>query len=270
MANLAMTKAKVAAADAQQGTGGMMTKKVDTAVKMMLSKQVNPNQIWGCYDLIDRSGSMDGEYRKGNVQDAVERSLAFALIVDDDGSVPTAFFDSRVEEFEVKLDDFHNFIDRNRISARGTTNLAGALEWVARATGNADVLSSGGGGGFFRSKGGSAPTIKKMAVPAFVTCVTDGVPDDPEAATDIIRRLSYRGVFLKFLFVGNDPRGWAYLESLDDDIPVGVPFEKGGRLIDNVDAKRMSSLGKDDEAFYDAMFDEVTSYLAAARQHGLI
>lgn len=267
MANLQTTKAKVAAADAQQGTGGLMTKKVDAAVKVMLTKKVNPNQVWQVFGLVDRSGSMGNEYANGHVQEAVDRALGFAVIVDDDGSVPTAFFDDRLETHEIKLDDFHRYLERNRITARGTTNLAGALEWVARETGNGDVLSSGGG--LFR-KGGSAPTVKKMDTPAFVICVTDGRPDDPDAATDIIRRLSYRGVFLKFLFVGDDARGWAYLESLDDDIPVGVPFERGGRLVDNVDAKRMSSLGKDDAPFYDAMFDEVTTYLAAARENGLI
>lgn len=267
MANLQMTKAKVAAADAQQGTGGLLTKKVDSAVKVMMTKKVNPNQVWQVLEIVDRSGSMYEEYRNGHVQEAVDRSLAFAVIVDDDGSVPTAFFDSRVEPCEIKLDDFHRYVDRNGISARGSTNLAGALEWVARETGNADVLSSGGG--LFR-RGGSAPSVRKMDTPAFVVCVTDGVPDDPQAATDIIRRLSYRAVFLKFLFVGNDASGWNYLESLDDDIPVGVPFEQGGRLIDNVDAKKMSKLGKDDDSFYEAMFDEVTTYLAAARQNGLI
>ncbi|MFO0882301.1 MAG: VWA domain-containing protein [Candidatus Saccharimonadales bacterium] len=127
---------------------------------------------------------------------------------------------------------------------------------MARETGNADVLSSGGG--LFR-RGGSAPSVRKMDTPAFVVCVTDGVPDDPQAATDIIRRLSYQAVFLRFLFVGNDASGWNYLESLDDDIPVGVPFEQGGRLIDNVDAKKMSKLGKDDDSFYARRCSTVTT-----------
>lgn len=45
MANLARTKARVAEADAKQGTGGLMTSKVDKAAKVMMQAKVNPNQV---------------------------------------------------------------------------------------------------------------------------------------------------------------------------------------------------------------------------------
>ncbi|HVX24442.1 MAG TPA: VWA domain-containing protein [Candidatus Saccharimonadales bacterium] len=265
MPNLQVVKQKVAAADAAQGTGGLMTRKVDAAVKVMLTKKVNPNQIWQNLQLVDKSGSMGNEYRKGHVQEAVERALGFAVLVDDDGSVPTCFFSSSLYTTEVKLDNFHGLIERERISAGGSTDLTAALQWAAKETGNGDLFS----GGLLR-RGGSAPSVKKMDTPAFVTIVTDGRPDNTQTAIDAVQRLSYRGCFLKFLYVGEDNLGWQFLESLDNDIPVGVPYEKGGRLIDNVNAQKMASLGHDDSVFYNAMLEEVNSWLAAAKQQGLI
>ena len=103
MPNLQAVKAKVAAADAKNGTGGLMAKKVDAAVKGMMAKKVNPNQVWQVVLVVDRSGSMGHEYRSGAVQDVVDRVLGFSVIVDDDGEVPAIFFDHRVEEHKIEL-----------------------------------------------------------------------------------------------------------------------------------------------------------------------
>lgn len=268
MANLATVKQKVAEADAQQGTGGLLTKKVDAAAKGLLAKKVNPNQQWQVILVPDKSYSMDDEYRKGTVQEVVERTLGFAVIVDDDGSVPAVFFGGNIADYTIELSDFHQYIQRNHIQPDGSTPLTEALARVANITGNGDLVKSGGG---FFNRSEPKPSIRKMDTPAYVVIVTDGVPNDPTSATDLIRRLSYRGLFLKFIYVGNDKQGWKFLESLDDDIPVGVSYDQGGRLIDNVDAKNLGNIGKmSDEDFYAAMFDEAGSWLAAARTNGLI
>lgn len=268
MANLAQAKKKAADADAQQGTGGLLTRKVDAAAKALLTKKVNPNQSWQAILDVDKSYSIANEYRNGSVQDVVERVLGFAVIVDDDGTVPLVTFGGNIRDYVVKLNDFKDFIRRNRIEVDGTTPLTESLIRVAELTGNGDLF---GGGGLLRRGSASAPSVRKMVTPAFVTIVTDGRPDNAQSATDAVQRLSYRGVFLKFLYLGNDAAGWRFLESLDDDIPVGVPYERGGRLIDNVDAKEVNSLaGMSDEDFYSLMFDEVSTWLVAARQNGLI
>ena len=270
MANLATVKQKAAEADAQQGTGGLLTKKVDAAAKGLLAKKVNPNQQWQVILVGDKSYSMDSEYHRGTVQEVVERTLGFAVIVDDDGTVPAVFFGGNIAEYEIKLNDFHQYLQRNNIHTDGNTPLTEALQRVANITGNGDLVRSSGGGIFHRNTE-PRPSVSKMDTPAYVVIVTDGRPNDPSSATDLIRRLSYRGLFLKFLFVGNDRAGWEYLESLDDDIPVGVPYEQGGRLIDNVDAKNLGSISTmSDEEFYAAMFDEAGTWLTAARTNGLI
>jgi hypothetical protein len=268
MANLAVAKKKAETADAQQNTGGLLTRKVNAAAKSLLTNKVNPNQAWQVIANVDKSYSISSEYDNGNVQEVLERALGFAVIVDDDGSVPAVFFGGNIAEYTVKLDDFHGFVRSKGIRCDGSTPLAESLMAVAKQTGNGDLFE--GGGGFFRRRP-SAPTVKKMATPAFVIIITDGAPDNQEAAVDAVQRLSYRGVFLKFLYVGHDRRGWEFLEKLDDEIPVGVSYEQGGRLVDNVDSKRMDSLsGMSDEQFYAAMLDEVTGWLEVAKAKNLI
>jgi len=267
MANLATVKQKVAEADAQQGTGGLLTKKVDAAAKGLLAKKVNPNQQWQVVLVPDKSYSMDREYTRGSVQEVVERTLGFAVIVDDDGSVPAVFFGGNIAEYTIDLNDFHEYIQRNNIRPDGGTPLTEALQKVAEITGNGDLVKSGG----FFNRSEPKPSVRKMNTPAYVVIVTDGLPNNKDSATDLIRRLSYRGLFLKFLYVGNDSAGWEYLDSLDEGIPVGVPYEQGGRLIDNVDAKNLGNIASmSDEEFYAAMFDEAGSWLVAARANGLI
>ncbi len=101
--------------------------------------------------------------------------------------------------------------------------------------------------------------------------VTDGVPDDPHSAADAVRRLSYRGLFLKFLYVGSNAAGWRFLEELDSGLPVGVSYERGGRLVDNVNSQKCDQLhGMSDQAFYELMFAEVSDYIPAARAAGVI
>lgn len=278
MPNLQQIKQRVAEADAQQGTNGLMTSKVDAAVKGLLRNKLNPNQKWQKILVVDRSGSMGSAYPT-HVQAVMDRDLGFSVLVDDDMKVPAIFFDNRLEELEISLDDFHNLLARKGIRARGTTDLTSALRRVAEITGNGDLFpqSSSRWG---RSAPEPEPTIRPMKVPAFVTIVFDGRPDDPTTAMNAIRRMSWRAIEFKLLFVGRrfqdsaqkrPTPGWQFVVDLDDNIPVGVPFAQGGRLFDNVDAKSTESLAvMTDDEYYDAQFDEVPQALAAMRQHQLL
>lgn len=275
MSNLQEIKQRVAEADAQQGTNGLLTAKVNAAAKGLLRNKLNPNQKWQKILVVDRSGSMGSAYPT-HVQSVMDRDLAFSVLVDDDGEVQAVFFDNRLEEVTIKLNDFHNLLARKGIRARGTTDLTSALHWVANVTGNGDLFAQSSRWG--RSE--PEPTIRPMKVPAFVTIVFDGRPDNPASAMNAIRRMSWRAIEFKLLFVGKKfedraetrpTPGWKFVVDLDDNIPVGVPFAQGGRLFDNVDAKSTESLAiMTDDEYYDAQFDEVPQALAAMRQHQLL
>lgn len=278
MSNLQQIKQRVAAADAQQGTNGLMTSKVNAAVRGLLRNKLNPNQKWQKILVVDRSGSMGSAYPT-HVQSVMDRDLAFSVLVDDDMKVPAIFFDGQLEELVIDLDDFHNLLVRRGIRARGTTDLTKALYRVAEITGNGDLFSSTGGR-WGRSTSEPEPTVRSMKVPAFVTIIFDGRPDNPASAMNAIRRMSWRAIEFKLLFVGpkfqdraetRPTPGWQFVVDLDDNIPVGVPFAQGGRLFDNVDAKSTESLATmTDDEYYDAQFDEVPQALAAMRQHQLL
>lgn len=266
MANLQTIKAKAAAADSAQGTGGLLTRKVEAAAQGLMRSKLNPNQKWATELDVDRSGSMGGSYPH-DVQACIDRVAGFTLIVDDDGSVPAHFFDHQLQTVQVTPNNFHGIVQRERISARGTTDMTAAIRANLNSLGHGDLIA---GGGLFR-RGAPAPSKKLVQTPGLVIVIGDGRPNDPGSVEDLIRRASYRAIVFKFIFVGHDEAGWRWLEKLDDAIPVGVSYENGGRLFDNVDSKRFDSLaGLDDTGFYDAMFDELPGALTAMRQNQLL
>lgn len=260
MPDLETVKRKVAAADAAQNTGGLLTRKVDAAARVMLTHKVNPNQPRQVVLMVDRSGSMSGFYRSGIVQQVIERVLGFAVLVDDDGKVPVVFYDDEMIVDEVSLDDFHGYVDRKGITARGGTDTAAAYRAAAEILGCSDV---------FRDTG-SAPSKHKLTPSGLLINTGDGLPSSERATREAVRRMSYAGVFIKNLFVGTDRRGWKFLDELDKDLPVGVPFERGGRLVDNVNSQQCGDMKMSDEAFFQLMMKELSDWDVAARAEGVI
>jgi hypothetical protein len=264
MPNLQIVKQKVAEADAR--TGGSLLVKVNAAQAAMVSKRVNPNQQWEVILLVDASGSMADWYANNAVQQAVERALGFAVIVDDDGKVPVVTFGQRkpelrhrsprneeelISRYVVDLDNYHGFIRNNDITADWGTPMTEAVIHAADIAGHADLFP----GGVVSTH--NDPVIRPSKKTTLVVVVCDGRPNNTRSMSDAIRVCSHRSMEFKFLFVGNDRAGWSYLEGLDDDIPVGKKFSRGGRLFDNVDSKKVD-LRASDEAFYADMLDELS------------
>jgi Mg-chelatase subunit ChlD len=259
MPNLGIVKQKVA--DADKRTGGSLLVKVNAAQAAMVRKRVNPNQQWEVILLIDASASMENWYRNKSVQKAVERALAFAVIVDDDGTVPVVTFGQRkpevtgqprteqdlIRRYMVDLSNYHGFVDNNGITADWGTPMTEAIQEAADIAGHGDLFTTGG-----------TPERRKSNKASLVITLCDGRPNNAQSCSDAIRRCSSRAMEFKFLFVGDDQRGWGYLEGLDDDIPVGKSYRRGGREFDNVDAKQVN-LNDSDDKFFDDMLDELAS-----------
>jgi hypothetical protein len=185
--------------------------------------------------LLDRSGSMEGDYTSGAVQTIVERALGFALRVDDDGFVPVIAFGSQVSDpVEVHAGNYRGVIGRDiPVPGWDSTNLTGALDMALRYAEATDR-------------------------PLFVIVVADGGPNDRASAQQRVCDLSRYPAFLKLLAVR--PVGWfSTLDDLDDT----------HRYMDNVDAKPESGGRLDltrctDAEFAEAMVDEVDTWLTAA------
>lgn len=220
--------------DAVASAGPDLVKKFDKA-GVSLSKRGLDGIRAQAVMLLDHSGSMDADYRNGNVQLLVERALGFALQIDADGTVPIVRFDSRIHRaVNVGMGNYQS-AGQTLYEPRkmGSTNLTDALHQLHHY---ADESSD----------------------PIFAIIITDGQPNDPTSAETVVTSLAKRPVFLKFLSL--QPVSW--LDKLDD---------MGGRLIDNADAKSIRNPADiTDLAFADAMTDEWDTWITAAQAVGLL
>ncbi|QHB37888.1 hypothetical protein SEA_OPIE_46 [Gordonia phage Opie] len=219
----------------KRGAGVDLLKKFDKA-GLSLAKRGLSGVGAEALLVLDHSGSMVNDYRNGTVQALVERALGFALQVDGDGTIPVIAFDHRVHlAVDVTVANYQGVVDREIWDQRGmgSTDLAGALRSVL---GIARDASS----------------------PLFVIVVTDGEPNDRDAATKLVVELSTYPVFLKFIAI----QEVEYLRKLDD---------MGGRLVDNADAKFFPDVAAvTDLEFADAMTDEWSTWITEATQAGLL
>lgn len=211
---------------------------------------------------LDYSGSMSARYRSGEVQALAERALALGTQLDDDGAIDVFAFDSGAEYLgQLTLDNYKGGVDRLLAGRRmGTTNYAAAFEKVAQHY-NFGVPNEVEKKGFFgRKKAVGTPANGPASQPVFVLFETDGAPDNPRAASDLLLKISALPIFWKFLSVGHE--NIAFLEKLDD---------MSGRVVDNADYKPVGDLSRlSDSALFDMLLDEYPGWLTAARQANIL
>lgn len=191
---------------------------------------------------LDYSGSMGNDYRNGTVQALVDRTLAFGLQVDGDGSIPVIRFGSQLfDPVEVTVANHASVMPELTSGSMGYTNLAVALEHLLAQARETDTI-------------------------LYAAIITDGDPylpgDGGQVArcTRLVKELAAYPVFLKFLSI----QPVDYLDELDD-IPAGQ------RLVDNCDAKDVPDPAQiPDLVFADIMTDEWQSWITAARAAGIV
>lgn len=209
-----------------------------------LQKKGLTGQRAAVYLVLDHSGSMRGFYKDGSVQHLAEQALGLSANLDDDGSVPVIFFDSKARQpIEVGLDDYLGRIDREqqRLGRMGTTNYAAAMEAVIDHYAAADTDA-----------------------PAFVIFQTDGSPDSRTAAEQILCRASTLPIFWQFIGFGDDE--FKFLRKLDDlPVPKKRAVDNAGFFPAGGDPKSMS-----DTDLYDALMAEYPQWLTAATAAGIV
>jgi hypothetical protein len=110
---------------------------------------------------VDKSGSMADEFACGWVQDTIDLFLAAAMKFDDDGKMEIGFFNTDFDRTrDVTVADAHTYIRKERISAYGGTNFAGAIKG----------LKGSNKGGFF--------SFGKKPTPVYLAMITDGENSD--------------------------------------------------------------------------------------------
>jgi hypothetical protein len=205
------------------------------------------------YLVIDFSGSMRTFFSQGHVQTLAERVLALAAHFDDDGTVPTWFFDTSARHpVPVSVNDYTGVIDRIRRTSgsMGGTNYGPVIQAVRQ----------------YHAQ--HAP-----GQPGLVIFQTDGAPYPSNYRRESERELCAAAVdplFWQFIGFGNEadvlpgePARFDFLRKLDT---LAVPSM---RVVDNAG---FFPAGADpsavpDNVLYDNLMAEFPTWMAAYNQY---
>lgn len=201
------------------------------------------------YLVLDRSGSMAGYYqvRRGQIshmQYFAEQALGLSANLDDDGIVPTIFFDHQAYPVvEIGLDDYQGRIgiEHDRLGSMGGTDYASAMIAVLN---------------HYRRT--------PMTAPAFVIFQTDGRTGNESAVADLLKQYSSYPIFWQFVGFGHPgSREFDFLRRLD---------KLRGRQVDNAGFFEAGSdpLQLSDADVYDRLMGEYPAWLTAARAKGIV
>lgn len=250
---------------------------------------------------IDSSGSLGHAYRDGSIQETGERTLAWVATVDSSGDFEAGFFDHNAHSpSNLNLGNYRGWVRANQPTL-GATNLYDAIvcgtEMAAKALKAPqilDLIATKVIGSGYKLRLEDLRPIQTDKI-FHLTIITDGAPNRGprpyrEAIKELIVRLSYAGIFIKFIFVGDDEEGRDFLQILDD-MPVArhandmaypsdrkdprrndVDYYPGARYIDNVDKVEflLGLAHVSDEEFAAAMTQELPSYLPSAVRRALV
>lgn len=194
--------------------------------------------------ILDGSGSMNGQYKQGRVQEVVDRLLPLAVHFDNDGQLDCwAFGDLPQQLSSVNLQNFHDFID---------TDHGGWREWELGPRINTEYRVIEQAIEFYRRSNGSTPV--------YILFISDGGIYDSRRIIKLITEAARLPIFWQF--VGLAGRNYGILEKLDD-----MP----NRVVDNCNFFALDDLHDiSEETLYDRLMEEFPGWLRAARAKGIV
>lgn len=135
---------------------------------------------------VDKSGSMDDEFRCGWVQDTIDLFLAAAMKFDDDGKMEMGFFNTSFDRTpDATADDHGVYIRKHGIRAGGGTSFADAIKGLKGQASKRGIFGFG----------------SKPVTPTYLALITDGENNDKrefEAQLD-----SLENTFVQIVAIGN-------------------------------------------------------------------
>ena len=183
------------------------TKEVSEVVKVNLTKHnLSPDTKARVAFVIDISGSMMSAYKKGDVQEIVEKIFPIAINFDDNEEMDVWIFEDGFRRMPaMNKANYYGYVQREILDKNcqfGGTSYAPVLNDIAK----------------YYLEEHPEPS------PVYVIFITDGDNFDKTETTKVVKELSNYPIFLQFVGVGG--AGFNYLEQLDD---------MGGRYVDNAD-----------------------------------
>lgn len=139
--------------------------------------------------VLDASGSMRGQFSKGNVQSVLDRIAVLAAQFDDDGEMDVwGFGDNHKKYPNVTLDNLDTYIQTIRRSGKRSAweNLP-SLGWTNNESPAMEEI---------------VDYFKDSKIPVYVVFITDGGISKTRTIKDAIRRFANYPIFWKFVGLG--------------------------------------------------------------------
>ncbi len=194
--------------------------------------------------VLDASGSMDGQYKRGDVQKVVNRLMPLAINFDNDGSFECwAFAEKTTQLDDVILSNVNDFIN---------TTKQGWRQWHVGARYNEEIPAI-------------EAVIKyysqfKDNLPVYVLFISDGGVGSIRKMQSLLTNAATLPMFWQFVGIGG--RNYGALEKLDD-----MP----GRVVDNCNFFAIDKITSiEDEKLYELLLEEFPDWLNAARLKNII
>lgn len=194
--------------------------------------------------VLDASGSMDGQYKRGDVQKVVNRLMPLAINFDNDGSFECwAFAEKTTQLDDVTITNVNDFIN---------TTKQGWRQWHVGARYNEEIPAI-------------EAVIKyysqfKDNLPVYVLFISDGGVGSIRKMQSLLTNAATLPMFWQFVGIGG--RNYGALEKLDD-----MP----GRVVDNCNFFAIDKITSiEDEKLYELLLEEFPDWLNAARLNNII
>ena len=194
--------------------------------------------------VLDRSGSMHGQYKRGDVQKVIDRILPLAINFDDDGAFECWAFGQR----NVRLDD----VTLNNVKGYVESTQGGWKKWNIGAAINyePDAIED-----VIRHYGQF-----NDGIPTYIVFISDGGVHENRKITRLISDSAKLPIFWQFVGIGGSNYG--ILEKLDD---------MTGRVVDNCNFFALDNIQQfSDEHLYDLLLEEFPLWIQAATQKNIL
>ena len=192
--------------------------------------------------VLDASGSMTGQFKKGHVQAVLDRIAVLAAQFDDDGEMDVWGFAERHRKYHnVTLDNLDHYI--HAIQSSGKRSFLEILPGLGGTNNEPPVMEE------------IVDYYRNAQKPVFIVFITDGGISKTRAIKEAIRRSANYPIFWKFVGLGGSNYG--ILKKLDDFTD---------RRIDNTHFFAMDDFASvSDEKLYDNLLEEFKTWLDEAK-----
>lgn len=200
--------------------------------------------------VLDASGSMNWQYKNGDVQRIVNRLMPLAIHFDDDGQFECwAFANLTTQLDQVTLHNVNDFINQTQL---------GWKNWHVGSRINNEIPAIEAVIDYYYPQ--STKSLSQKNVPVYVLFISDGGVGNRRQMEKILTECANVPIFWQFVGIGGSNYG--VLEKLDD---------LKGRVVDNCNFFALDHIKSvSDERLYELLLEEFPQWLQAIQQRGMV